>query len=63
MAQPKACLDCAWFWEYAEDLQCLAYPEGIPERYITAQELHDTVQEDQQGDFVFDPLRNKEDYE
>lgn len=33
---------------------CKAYPDGIPDQFAQGSEIHDTVQEDQVGDFVFE---------
>lgn len=32
---------------------CKAYPNGIPTRFIAQLESHNSVQEDQKGNFIF----------
>lgn len=34
---------------------CKAYPTYIPDAYVEGDKIHDTVQKDQEGDFVYEP--------
>lgn len=34
---------------------CKAYPVYIPDAYVTGDEIHDTVQKNQKGDYVYEP--------
>lgn len=34
---------------------CDAYPDGVPYRYSSDQEVHDTIQKDQEGKAVLEP--------
>lgn len=44
---------------------CHAYPsgvtEGIPEKFILGEEVHDTAQVDQKGNFILEPEEGRED--
>jgi hypothetical protein len=47
------CFECK---HYEGDKKCKAYPDGIPERiYTSVKKLHDTVEKDQKGNYVFTP--------
>ena len=48
------CLYCIHFFKNANCLCCEAYPHGIPMR-ILAGGPHNKVQDDQEGDYVFEP--------
>lgn len=37
---------------------CKAYPKGIPKRILFSDDLHDKVEPDQEGDYVFE-LKDK----
>lgn len=45
---------CALCGYRVKTSKCLAYPKGIPERYMEGEKVHDTVQKDQQGTFTYD---------
>lgn len=34
---------------------CKAYPTYIPDAYMEGDKIHETVQKDQEGDFVYEP--------
>lgn len=46
------CQNCAHYWG---DLNCRAYPDGIPQDFLNGQKSHDKVEDDQEGEDVFKP--------
>ncbi len=48
--RPRSFLNCG----LDEKPVCPAYPKGIPDRIAYGPELHLTVQEDQEGEIVFE---------
>lgn len=49
--QGVQCQFCKW---YLGSLGCMAYPERIPDKFLTGQEAHNKVEPDQEGNFVFE---------
>ena len=45
------CLSCLWF---LTGRRCMAYMTEIPDAYSMNEEEHNEVQEDQDGDYVFE---------
>lgn len=39
-------------------LKCMAYPNGIPEEFLTGEKNHDKIEPGQEGDFVFQEEEN-----
>ncbi|MBZ0273804.1 hypothetical protein K8I61_17325 [bacterium] len=39
--------------------KCPAYPDGIPVAFWGSERAHDAVQDDQEGDTVFEPVDGK----
>lgn len=54
------CEGCAWRPASTEQKVCLAFPEGIPEKYLLQTELHLQVDPDQENDVIYeqDPTRS-----
>lgn len=51
------CPNCVWlFVGNVGKPACTAYPDGIPERILTGAADHATVQDDQTGEWVFEPV-------
>lgn len=52
------CTKCRFFESSLETPdevdRCMAFPEGIPPAYLSGEELHLTVDDDQQSDTVFE---------
>lgn len=38
------------------ELKCPAFPEGIPERFLTGESVHDSIASDQEGTIIFIPI-------
>ena len=49
ISEDSCCNDCMFFDREIDepDNTCPAYPNGIPERYLSGKSIHDTVQQDQ----------------
>lgn len=47
------CAECKHFDKI--NFNCVAFPEVIPERFLSGSEVHDKVTKDQTGDAVFTP--------
>lgn len=45
------CYMCEFYRGFCE---CEAFPDGIPENFLTGEEFHDKVVEGQEGEFVFE---------
>ena len=48
----EPCLNCKHLLEFG----CKAYPDGIPDKYAQGLKIHNSIQKDQQGDFIFDDV-------
>lgn len=53
MPSGNQCQNCAHFYG---SQACEAYPEAIPEKFITAEADHDAEQPDQVPGFIFEPV-------
>lgn len=47
------CSGCAYL--DLADFTCNAFPEGIPDKYLTGDDIHNKVVKRQKGDYVFTP--------
>ncbi|MBN2747659.1 MAG: hypothetical protein JXR34_13110 [Bacteroidales bacterium] len=47
------CGFCQHFQKW--DFYCMAFPHGIPDKYLTGEVIHTSVDKDQIGDTVFTP--------
>ena len=48
------CCRCKFFQEW--DFFCLAFPDGIPDEYLSGEKVHDKIDKDQVGDTMFTEL-------
>lgn len=48
------CMTCKHFDSY--NYSCAAFPNGIPDKYLSGDEKHLKVDDDQTGDFIYSPL-------
>jgi len=61
------CRDCTYFKEEKRDKKttfkyCIAFPKGIPHKFVSGKELHDYVTDDQEGRHFFNPKGNENKY-
>lgn len=47
---------CANCRHYDGEFGCSAFPNGIPEHFLTGDKRHTTITENQTGDDVFEPV-------
>lgn len=47
------CTSCAFFLVEKGKMTCRAYPDEIPDKWVFNEAVHDTVQKDQVGDYVY----------
>jgi hypothetical protein len=48
------CCNCKYFQEW--DFFCFAFPNGIPDEYLSGDKSHTKIDKDQVGDVVFTEL-------
>ncbi len=53
----KYCKNCKW---YKRNIYCKAYPDGIPEKIITGELVHDTPWIQADRPFIFEKKKVKE---
>ena len=45
-----------WFCKHFSDYCCDAFPSGIPDKYLSENQIHTQVDKKQEGEFVFTRL-------
>ncbi|MGL5958901.1 MAG: hypothetical protein ACRCZZ_10015 [Phocaeicola sp.] len=42
-----------WFCQHFGDYDCAAFPNGIPDKFLSGEQIHTQIDDKQEGDFVF----------
>ncbi|MDL2297440.1 hypothetical protein LJC68_09100 [Bacteroidales bacterium OttesenSCG-928-B11] len=45
-----------WFCKHFGNFECPAFPDGIPDKYLSGKRIHDEIDENQVGYTVFTEL-------
>lgn len=56
ICEESKCNNCEWLLDDIDGIHvCPAFPDGIPEKYLSGKKIHSKVDDDQMSHFTYTP--------